>query len=861
MKKTITALFALIITLTVLSFAIDISAATYQTTTNGWRVGMYADLQSEDGYYDKGFIYVTADGQIKVPYETPGFPSGWTCSNIASANAILQAYNGMTITYANNNIIISDATLGTVTYSFLAGVDTSGDPDFNDLHYPMGLFWNDSNGSWAYIDETSFYYSILQENVVEGNPDVFVGGTADLATDFGAIGDAPYFVNGNYGVEFDTADLESSGVIYITGDDGNQFNLTFTGICPSFTENSNYDPETTYPSIYGGTLYDYLHFQAVEYYTYDTDNIGHNNGISITKNGSLNLDLEEGYVYILQVATSSTNILFDEQSFEDFYSSEPNKAALQGNMFFEETSTMNAFDFNASIAAVFDNEYAATTQASEHVFIVIKSDANYSATISSSFFHITLAYDEISGIPTYEGDYSVIKLSQNLDLTYMVGDLDSPVINAPTLYTYTSDPITLTEIMSNITVTDNQDPNPTLTVVDDNYTPNKKYSGEYYIRFRAMDASGNISYATINVIVYDDIAPIWYFTDEATDVDTSKIYDINIPWSATMTPRWSDLTNIPSSLHFEAKDLEGISEILVSDNENYFDNYNILGTYSVVLVAVDPSGNESDHLNIRINVVLPINYFYNISASKTTYFVSDLDVLNVEGLLDTVNYVDAYGDYWGISPDYYISEDTYTGNTNVLGYYHIVINAESYDENYNPNVPYCTDTLTITIVVVDVTAPEFHFSELFTAYTSTQLTSLELTALFINNGFYDENTQSISIVVDDYSANYNVVGTYDVTAIISDNDNIDNYCSVTLSIQVQDAPVDTSAQNWFMTKWIVVKDWFIDAYNWCADVCDTIGDFFTETIPGIYENIKAFFTKNDEEASSSSEAVSEGVSI
>ena len=98
-----------------------------------------------------------------------------------------------------------------------------------------------------------------------------------------------------------------------------------------------------------------------------------------------------------------------------------------------------------------------------------------------------------------------------------------PVISAPDNLTYGYQvELLLSEITtSNVTVTDNFDLNPTLTIDSDSYSGNERRCGTYSVTFKAIDKSGNISTKTIQITVSDQIKPVIFLNTYAIKVTAS----------------------------------------------------------------------------------------------------------------------------------------------------------------------------------------------------------------------------------------------------------------------------------------------------------------------------------------------------
>ena len=165
-------------------------------------------------------------------------------------------------------------------------------------------------------------------------------------------------------------------------------------------------------------------------------------------------------------------------------------------------------------------------------------------------------------------------------------DKTAPTINGTSVFTSNmSSPLTLENILSHITVSDNVDSNLTPTVVSNGFTDHEQEKGEKIITLKATDNSGNESVIfTVKVNVVDDIKPTITGTSSYT---TSYKNSIDL---STIESALTKTDNVDSSLTLEK----------IADN--YTGNQSVPGTYTISYRTTDSSGNISETFNVTIEV-------------------------------------------------------------------------------------------------------------------------------------------------------------------------------------------------------------------------------------------------------------------
>jgi 5-hydroxyisourate hydrolase-like protein (transthyretin family) len=178
-----------------------------------------------------------------------------------------------------------------------------------------------------------------------------------------------------------------------------------------------------------------------------------------------------------------------------------------------------------------------------------------------------------------------------------------------------------------LTITDNYDDYEDLIItIDSNtYTGNESIVGTYQIKYRVEDLSENYSIGTINITVYDDIAPV--ITGPSTlSRSQSQTLTIN-QIVAQYTASDGHDGNITSSIYVHF---------------NGYSNHSAPGTYTVILRVADASGNiGSKTISVTISdEIPPVFYVENngkiihVSALMTLSTSNIVQILVARGFIN-----------------------------------------------------------------------------------------------------------------------------------------------------------------------------------------------------------------------------------
>lgn len=210
------------------------------------------------------------------------------------------------------------------------------------------------------------------------------------------------------------------------------------------------------------------------------------------------------------------------------------------------------------------------------------------------------------------GNYPLIfKASSNggemiLLVDVITKDTEAPKIIGPLeIKSGYSNPKTISQLLTNFTTTDNAS-DVTLSIKNDNYSTNKNKIGTYPLTIVATDSSGNQSTKDINVIVYDDQAPI-------------IVAPTTILKSTTTILTTSDIIKYISA----ADEIDGNLPVVIKDDK-YSGNGNKEGVYPITFVAKDKTGNGTTKVvNVEVSNAVKGNA-YLIDNFKLVTFNNSL---------------------------------------------------------------------------------------------------------------------------------------------------------------------------------------------------------------------------------------------
>lgn len=249
-----------------------------------------------------------------------------------------------------------------------------------------------------------------------------------------------------------------------------------------------------------------------------------------------------------------------------------------------------------------------------------------------------------------------------MTLTIYVIDVTAPVISGPTeLVSNMSSPLTEAVIRSKLSVSDNCDTNITIDLVEDKFTGHEQESGSFAVTYKAVDDSGNVSgIHTVVVTTKDDIVP--------TITGTSH-YNVSSIGAITLDYMKSQLTitdNIDSA--------DKITYVIKENNYSDYSTY--VGDHTVIVYAIDSSGNKSKDFVITVTVydnIAPVFWtnedFFSVDDSLKLTHDDIVAILIAQSKTIESTNVAAYS----------VIKDEYSSNANAAGNYGVAYQLKMVD--------------------------------------------------------------------------------------------------------------------------------------------------------------------------------------
>ncbi len=300
-------------------------------------------------------------------------------------------------------------------------------------------------------------------------------------------------------------------------------------------------------------------------------------------------------------------------------------------------------------------------------------------------------------------------------------------------------PITAEEIKNSLVAFDETDGDVSSSIIiyEDNYTENIKTLGTYTLTFRANDYSLNYAFFVVNVKVSDLVPPnVLYTAVEANSYEALTLADI-INY-IEVSDNYDDISNV---------NIEVVEE-------NYFDNYNIVGRYTIQLKLTDSSNNTSYEF-IYIDVVDKLK---PVIEGPLKHIKGNNYSITLEEFLE---YYSCYDETDGdITNRLVVLEDNYSKNQFKVGLYEIKLSVK--DSGGNEAI------LVVVVEVVDNLGPVFYIDRSKIIIDLIEVASLNSIIDFLRNNNVIEDANIINILVDEYSNNIGEEGSYKIVLNYND---------------------------------------------------------------------------------------------
>ncbi len=191
----------------------------------------------------------------------------------------------------------------------------------------------------------------------------------------------------------------------------------------------------------------------------------------------------------------------------------------------------------------------------------------------------------------YEVEFKACDSSENYNNVIVgitVKDVVKPIITGATTITkQQSVTLTISDIISNYTATDDVDGDiSTKIVVDtDGYTGHGATAGTYKITLKVTDKGGNVGTFTVSIIVVDNIPPVYYL-----DTNTIIVSSASVLTKDQMISVLRQMNKL---------DVQAVNYVTIESA--YFDTPAVVNTYAMRVSIKSSSGIESeDMMTIRV---------------------------------------------------------------------------------------------------------------------------------------------------------------------------------------------------------------------------------------------------------------------
>jgi len=305
--------------------------------------------------------------------------------------------------------------------------------------------------------------------------------------------------------------------------------------------------------------------------------------------------------------------------------------------------------------------------------------------------------------------------------------------------------------------------------------------GDYAINFRVSDNAGNVATCTITIRVVDTTAPI---------ISESSVLTYSIGYSATPITHQTFLDGIIANDNHS----KTLDKTIVIDN--YTENADKVGTYTVTVKVTDNSGNFT---TVTITVSVFDNVAPVITGSNTFYKSYDVP----KSINDIINFCDivANDEYDG-EIDLQIVTDNYTGKANAPGTYTVLLRATDTRGNKSE--------FTLTITVGDDVIPFFLINKSKVIIEAgINMQSTQLIKVLKDNKVIDDKSLSFSVINDTYTGNESNPGLYNYDLKILYENGVEDY--VELEVEVLEESTDNSIEVKGPSFFDKVWDWIVQA--------------------------------------------------
>ena len=278
-------------------------------------------------------------------------------------------------------------------------------------------------------------------------------------------------------------------------------------------------------------------------------------------------------------------------------------------------------------------------------------------------------YDENNKAGIYNVNYSAIDKAGNkgtFNLQIHLIDDVKPEISGNSKYVIGHNQgFTLDKIKENLTAIDNNDGDITnkITVKSEDFSTNEAIPGNYTAVFEVKDNAENTTTYTVNINVYNA-------DTEAPEFDGQFTFNVNSDEIMTL----DDILEYITAYDNEDGD---VTDSITVEYDEYSDNLDKIGKYTVTLSVSDESGNKATQI-VTINVIDKVSPIFMFNSKNIYVEVGTASIESIALALQKTNNM--------FDSDYEVIYDEFSENKNNPGSYRVIYKNGTSEIRVNVNV-------------------------------------------------------------------------------------------------------------------------------------------------------------------------------
>lgn len=307
-----------------------------------------------------------------------------------------------------------------------------------------------------------------------------------------------------------------------------------------------------------------------------------------------------------------------------------------------------------------------------------------------------------------------------------------------------------------------------ITLIKDDYIKNSNKIGVYEQEYKVINSKGIAAFFTLKISNHDLEAP--------------KIIGID---KSTISYKETDALDKIKMLYTVADNIDKDIELIISSN-NYAKNK--VGKYEVIVTAIDSSGNKSNVIH-ELNVIDDIAPTISDVNNKMIKINND-KVINNKLLLEGLTAIDEV--------DGNITKEIKIIHNGIIfksGKYEVVYEVSDLSGNKATHTRIYEYEL--------ITVPKFYINEKLISIEKVSSISIDQLVKIITE--YEKiNFLEYQVIEDEYSSNYNSVGSYNLSVKIKDKEGVDHYIKKTIKVFDELEPEDRKVFSINNLIWLLI---------------------------------------------------------